>query len=126
MAETATAPAADRAALEAEHAALAARLEARASILEVRRGSVALFVGLLGVGLTGKLSWDRWGIWKPGEPRPEKQVGPPLHIWLAAIVTIAVLLYAIRYYRRAKRLLEEEDALFARFREVRAALGYDA
>jgi hypothetical protein len=113
-------------ALLAEHAALAAKLEARRSILEVRRASISLFLGFILVGLTGKLGWDRWGITKPGQVAPAPQHGPALHIWATMLVAIVVLALAIRYYLRAKHLLEEEEALFARFKEVRTALGYDA
>jgi len=119
-------PGADLAALRAEHEALAARLAERGSILEVRRASVALFVGFMGVGLSGKLGWDRWGITKPGQIAPTPQVGPPLHIWAAIVVTCAVFALSIRWFLRARRQLAEEDALFARFREVRARLGYEA
>jgi hypothetical protein len=122
----AAAPGADLVALRAEHDALASRLAARTSILEIRRASVALFFGFLGVGLSGKLGWDRWGITKPGQIAPAPQVGPPFHIWVAVILTCLAFALSIRWYLRAKRLLAEEDALFARFRELRAALGFEA
>jgi uncharacterized membrane protein YbhN (UPF0104 family) len=111
--------------LRAEHDALARTLEARASILEVRRASIALFVGLLGVALTGKLGWDRWGIQSPGHA-PVPQHGPALHVWISMAVAVALLAWSIAGFVRARRLLALEDASFARFRELRRALGYDA
>jgi len=120
------APADPKAALRAEHDALAERLAARASIVEVRRASIALFFGFLGVGLSGKLGWDRWGIVKPGDIPPEPQHGPPLHIWAAILAACFAFALSIRWFLAAKRLLAEEDALYARFKELRAALGYEA
>jgi hypothetical protein len=114
---------ADRDAQRAEHDALARRLEIRASVDELRRGLVRLFLGLISVGLTVKLAWDRWGVLKPGVVRTVR--GPPLFLWIATAVAVVLLVLAIRALARSRRLAREEDRLFARFREVRAALGLE-
>lgn len=110
--------------LRAEHDALGRRLEARASIDAAKVALQHLFVGLLCVGLTVKLAWDRWGVPKPGVVR-KLHSGPPLFLLLAGAGTIVLLALAIRSLLRARRLMREEDRLFARFRQVRARLGID-
>jgi hypothetical protein len=117
-----TAP--DAPALRAEHDALAKRLEARRSIDEVRKALYELFFGLISAGLAVKLAFDRWGPPKPGVVR-KIHTGPPLFFYLALAVTIVVLLLAIRGFLRTRRLMREEDALFARYRTLRATLGLD-
>jgi hypothetical protein len=101
---------AGRDAQRAEHDALARRLEIRASVDELRRGLMRLFLGLISVGLTVKLAWDRWGVLKPG---------------VVTAVAVVLLALAIRALARSRRLAREEDRLFARFREVRAELGLE-
>src|SRR5689334_15443591 len=116
--------AATAAALRAEHDALAARLETRTSIDLLRRALYTLFVGLIGAGASVKLAWDRWGPLKPGVVR--KVVGTrPLFLYVATTITVVLLLAAIGWLLRARRLAREEDALFARFRALRATLGLD-
>jgi hypothetical protein len=107
----------------AEHDGLARRLEVRASIDELKRGLLRLFLGLISVGLTVKLAWDRWGALKPGAAR--RVDGPPVFLWLATAAAVVLLALALRALVRARRLAREEDRLFARFREVRAGLGLD-
>ena len=107
----------------AEHDTLARRLEVRASVDELRRGLMELFLGLISVGLTVKLAWDRWGVLKPGVVRTVR--GPPLFLWIATAVAVVLLILAIRALARARRFAREEDRLFARFREVRAELGLE-
>jgi hypothetical protein len=107
----------------AEHDALARRLEVRASIDELKRGLVRLFIGLIAVGLTVKLAWDRWGDLKPGVVRIVR--GPPMFLWLATTVAVVLLALSVRALARARRLAREEDRLYARLREVRGALGLD-
>jgi hypothetical protein len=116
--------AADPATLRAEHDALARRLEIRRSVDHVRRGAYLGFAALLGVGLSGKLAWDRWGTPPPGVAR-KLAAGLPVFFLLAAAATILLALLAVREGRRARRLMREEDALFARFRAVRTALRLD-
>ncbi|HEX9242563.1 MAG TPA: hypothetical protein VF875_09010 [Anaeromyxobacter sp.] len=110
--------------LRAEHDDLARRLEVRVSIDLLRRGLVQVFVGLLAMGFAVKLGWDKWGPFPPGVVR-RYQPGPPLFLWIATAVAIILLVLGIRSLLRARRLGREEDRLFARFRELRAALGID-
>ncbi len=110
--------------LRAEHDDLARRLEVRVSIDLLRRGLIQVFVGLLAMGFAVKLGWDKWGPFPPGVVR-RYQPGPPLFLWTATAVAIVLLVLGIRSLLRARRLGREEDRLFARFRELRAALGID-
>jgi hypothetical protein len=114
----------DAAALRAEHDALAQRLAARRSIDWARKALYLLFVGLLSVGLTIKLAWDRWGVLKPGVVR-KVHTGPPLFFLVALSLALVLLALAIRGLLRSRALMREEDALFARFQALRARLGLD-
>ncbi len=118
-----TAPA-DAAALRAEHDALGEKLAIRRSIDELRKALYLLFFGLLSVGLTVKLAWDRWGVLKPGVVR-KIHAGRPLFLFVATGVTIVLLSLAIRGLVRARALMRAEDALFTRYRALRARLGLD-
>jgi hypothetical protein len=113
----------DSAALRAEHDALARRLEIRASIDELRKGLLRLFVGLISTGVALRLAFDRWGPSKPGLVRELR--GPPVFLWIASAVALALLVLAVRALVRSRRLARDEDRLFARFREVRAGLGLE-
>lgn len=115
-------PAAD--ALRAEHDALARRLAIRRSVDEARRALYQLFFGLLSVGLTVKLAWDRFGVLKPGVVRKAMR-GPPLFLWAATAVAVILLVLAIRSFRRTRRLQREEEALYARYRALRETLRLD-
>ncbi len=123
-----TGPEAPRAAatvaLRAEHDALAARLAARRSVDVARKALLQIFVGLVSVGLTVKLAWDRWGVLKPGVPRVH-HAGPPLFLWIAMAFTIVLLVLAIRSFSKARRLMRKEEALFTRYRQLRETLGLD-
>lgn len=110
--------------LRAEHDALAERLAIRRSVDFVRRALYETFAGLLCVGLTVKLAFDRWGIPAPGVVRKIPK-GPPLFLWVATAAAVVLLVLAIRSFVRARRLVREEDALFARYRRLRSALGLD-
>ncbi len=110
--------------LRAEHDELARRLEIRASIDHLRRGLVLLFVGLISMGVTVKLGFDRYGVLKPGVVR-RALTGRPLFLWIATAATIALLVAALGALLRARRLGREEDRLFVRFRELRGLLGLD-
>lgn len=126
MTSTPTAPEAPAsgAGLRAEHDALAERLAVRRSVDEIRRALYAGFAGLLSVGLAVKLAWDRWGTLAPGVTR-RLRTGPPVLVWLAAAAALVLLALAVRAFRRARRLQREEDALFARYRTLRGALGLE-
>ncbi len=115
---------ADAAALRAEHDALGEKLALRRSIDWARKALYLLFFGLLSVGLTVKLAWDRWGVLKPGVVR-KVHAGRPLFFLVALAVALVLLVLAIRAFLRARALMKEEDALFARFRALRARLGLD-
>jgi heme exporter protein D len=111
-------------ALRAEHDDLARRLAIRQSVDEARRALYRLFFGLLSVGLTVKLAWDRYGVLKPGVVRKALK-GPPLFLWLATAIAVVLLVLAIRSFRRTRRLQREEDALYARYRALRETLRLD-
>lgn len=111
-------------ALRAEHDALAQRLAVRTSIDAIRRGLYLVFFGLLSVGLTVKLAFDRWGTPPPGVVR-KLHAGPPLFLWIAGALAAALLLLAIRSLVRGRRLMRVEDALYARFRHLRRELGLE-
>lgn len=118
-------PSSPPAALRAEHDALARRLAVRGSVDLARRGLYQAFFGLVSAGLSVKLGWDRYGVLPEGVLR-KTHPGPPLFLWIATGVTVVLLLLAIRSLLRSRRLAREEDALFARYRALRAALGLDA
>jgi hypothetical protein len=118
----------DAGALRAEHDALAARLATRRSIDLVRKASLLGFAGFLGLGLSAKLAFDRWAPeswWPDGVPRPDPHPGAPFFFLLAALATAVLVALSLRNVARARRLMREEDALFARFLALRAELGLD-
>lgn len=110
--------------LRAEHDVLLARLGVRRSIDEVRTGAYLVFAGLIGAGLAVKLAWDRWGLLKPGVLRKVRQ-GPPVLLWVAVAVAVALLVLSIRAFLRARRLMRQEEALRARLLGLRTALRLD-
>ncbi len=124
MSPTPQVPEADPAALRAEHDALARRLEIRRSIDVARRGAYQIFAGLIAVGAAIALAWDRWGALRPGQVR-KPVTGPPFFLYLATVVALVLLVLAIRSFVHARRMMREEDALFARLRALRGALGLD-
>lgn len=117
-------PPAEAEALRAEHDSLAGRLAVRPSVDALRRGLYQGFFGLLSVGLTVKLGWDRWGTLAQGVAR-KAHPGPPLFLWIATALALVLLALAIRSLLRSRRLARDEDALFARFRELRRVLGVE-
>ncbi len=125
MSETPAAlDASTREALRAEHDALAERLAIRTSVDAARKALYLTFFGLLSVGLTIKLAWDRWGVLKPGVVR--KIVGRrPLFLYVAGTVAVVLLLLAIRWFVASRRLMREEDERYRRYRALRATLGLD-
>jgi hypothetical protein len=117
-------PVNDPAALRSEHDALAARLEVRRSIDCVRRGAYLGFAALIVVGLAVKLAWDRWGTVPPGVVR-KIPTGPPLFFYVAATLAAVLVFVTVRDALRARRLMREEDAIFARLVALRGLLGLD-
>jgi hypothetical protein len=111
-------------AARAEHDELARRLEVRVSIDHLRRGLILVFVGVIATGFAVKLGWDRWGTLPPGVVRATHP-GQPVFLWIATAVAVVLHVLSVRSLLRARRLGAEEDRLFARFRELRAALGLD-
>jgi hypothetical protein len=111
------------AALRAEHDELARRLEVRSSIDDLKRGLLRLFFGLIAMGLTVKLGWDRWGGGVPGVIRTMR--GPPIVLWIATGAAVVLLAFAVRALVRARRTGLDEDRLFARYQQLRAELGLD-
>lgn len=113
----------DLAALRAEHDALAERLATRASVDRMKEGGVLTFFTVISLGLTCKLAWDRWGWLPVNKPKPEGHY--PLWFLLGALLTLVLLRYAVRQYRRAAALRRDELARFERLRALRARLGLD-
>ena len=107
-------------ALRAEHDALHARLAIRRSIDLVRRGAYAGFAGFLASGLAVKLAYDRWF-----SVRLTRFKGPPVFFFLALGLGLVLLALAASFAARARRLMREEDALYARMRALRDELGLD-
>ncbi len=119
-----TPPEADPVALRAEHDVLATQLESRRSIDVGRRGAYLLFAGLIGVGASITLAWDRWGPVKAGVVR--RVTGKrPLFLYVAMAVTVILLGLAIRAFQRSRALMREEDRLYARYRALRERLRLD-
>jgi hypothetical protein len=114
----------DPTALRGEHDALAEQLAARRSVDHVRRGAYVGFAALIGVGLSVKLAWDRWGPPRAGVVKKLPH-GLPLFFILAIVATLVLAIVAGRALRRAGALRREEDALFTRLRALRVALGLD-
>jgi hypothetical protein len=113
----------DPVALRAEHDALAERLAVRRSVDLVQQGGVLTFFTVLSFGMTCKLAWDRWG-WLPVN-KPSPPDGVALWFILAGLITLILLWTAVRAYRRARVLRDEEDVLFSRLRQLRARLELD-
>jgi hypothetical protein len=110
-------------ALRAEHDALAARLAVRRSVDHLRRGAYSTFVALVAGGVAATVASHRWGAAAAVRPPPS---GPPLFFLIAAAVSAVALAVAVGSFARARWHMRREDALFARFRELRAHLGLDA
>jgi hypothetical protein len=107
-------------ALRAEHDRLAERLTARRSIDLVRRGAYAAFVGLLVSGMAAKLAYDRWL-----STRATRFRGPPVYFFSALALALVLISFAMWFFLRARRHMREEDAEFARMRELRGRLELD-
>jgi hypothetical protein len=104
--------------LRAEHDELATRLAHRRSIDEARKAVYTGFFGAIAVGLSAKLAFDRWL-----STRVTAFKGPPVFFFCAVAVAAVLLALAATWWLRARRHMRTEDALFARFQELRARLG---
>ncbi len=110
----------DTATLRSEHDALAARLSVRRSIDLMRRFAYSAFTAFITGGLSIKLAWDRWF-----SVRVTRFKGPPIYFFVALAVTLVLIAMAVTLYVRARRLMRDEDALYARMRALRDQLGLD-
>ncbi len=113
----------DDAALRAEHDELAKKLGVRRSIDELRAAAYAGFATVIALGLTGKVSWDRWGWIRLPKPPPKGRY--PILPLLAFVLFVVLLTLTVRYVRRARVHREEEQRLIARFEELRRTLRLD-
>ena len=113
----------DPASLRAEHDALAERLATRASVDRMKEGGVLTFFTVIALGMTAKLAWDRWGWLPVHKPKPEGEY--PLFFLLGALLSLVLLREAVKRFRAARALREEEGTLFDRLRALRARLGLD-
>ena len=115
-----SAPATEARALRAEHDDLARQLHARASIDELRKAAYTGFAGLVAVGLSVKLAFDRWL-----SVRVDRFHGPPVYFFAALGLALLLLALAGRWALRSRGHMRREDALYVRFRALRAELGLD-
>lgn len=106
--------------LRAAHDELAVRLAVRRSIDEVRQGAYGLVISGIGSGLAAKLAYDRWWSERPGRFQ-----GRPVWLLLVAAVAGLAILFTLRAFLRARRLMAEERADFERLQALRARLGLD-
>ena len=102
-------PAGDAARVELE--SLRAQLASRTSTVHFAHTGVSLVVAFIFTGAAAKLFWDsirfpRWGL-------------------LALLVAVALVAYAAVQYRRGKRELARELALFESLKGVRHSLRLD-
>jgi hypothetical protein len=109
--------------LRAEHDALAARLAVRRSVDELRTAAYEGFATILAIALAAKFAWDRWG-WSR-LPRPPLRGRYPLLFLAAALLAVVLGTLTVCALRRARAHRDEEERLYARFRELRAALRLD-
>jgi hypothetical protein len=110
--------------LRAQHDALARQLDVRVSIDHFRACAFLGFFGVIAFGMSCKLAWDRWG---PPVPGVEKVIPPggPMFFLIALFVTLVLVAFSVRSYRRYAALAREEAVLFARLKALRAALGFE-
>jgi len=122
----ADAPPSDHASLRRELDDLARRLEVRPSVDVARNGFVLLFVGLLSVGISWALFWDRWDRLDPTDPGVRH---PTVFMTASGLVLVLGAILLVRsavVLRRSRRMAREEAALFTRLRELRRLLEIDA
>jgi len=106
--------------LRAAHDELAVRLAVRRSIDQVRQGAYGLLFSVIGSGLAARLAYDRWWSVRPGRIQ-----GRSIWLFLVAGVAGLAILFTLRAFLRARRLMAEEQADFERLQALRARLGLD-
>jgi hypothetical protein len=119
------APPSDHGSLRLEHDDLARRLEIRPSVDVARNGFVVLFVGLVSIGLSWALIWDRYDKLDPSDPG---RAHPVLFITASVLAGLLGAVLALRgalMLRRSRRMARDEAALFARLRKLRRLLELD-
>jgi len=112
-----------RAALREEHDRIAEEIGTRRSVDHVQTGGVLAFFSVIGVGLTVKLGWDRWG-WLPVN-KPPPQPGVPMWFLLALLVALGLVGFTVRELRRASALRAVEAEKFRRLLALRKELELD-
>jgi hypothetical protein len=112
-----------RTALREEHDRIAEEIGTRRSVDHVQNGGVLAFFSFIGVGLTAKLAWDRWGWLPVNKPTPP----PGLPMWfLLALLGAALLLgFTVRELLRARVLRAVEEEKFHRLLALRKELELD-
>ncbi len=114
-----------QAALRPEHDALARRLAVRRSVEALRRGAILGFLGLVTLGTSWGLLWDRYGK-TPTAFALAHTEAYRFGFLVTGVGAVLLFLGSAVALLRWRRLAREEDRLFARLRELRRALGIDA
>ncbi len=112
-----------RLSLRAEHDRIAEEIGTRLSVDHVQNGGVLAFFSFIGVGLTVKLGWDRWG-WLPVN-KPQPPPGVPMWFLLAMVLAAVLVGFTVREFLRARLLRAVEAEKFARLLVLRRALELD-
>jgi len=112
-----------RAALRAEHDRIAEEIGTRRSVDHVQNGGVLAFFTVIGIGLTAKLGWDRWG-WLPVD-KPAAPPGLPMWFALALLLAATLLGFTVRELLRARALRAVEEEKFHRLLALRRELELD-
>jgi hypothetical protein len=111
-------------ALRAEHDALAKRLAVRPSVDALRRAAVVAFLGLVALGISWALLWDRYGT-APTE-LARRHTGLYLTGFVVTLaVAVALFVAGGVILARSRGMAREEAQLFERLGELRRALGID-
>jgi len=110
-------------ALRAEHDRIAEEIGTRISVDHMQNGGVLAFFSFIGVGLTAKLAWDRWG-WLPVN-KPPPPPGVPMWFLMALVVAAVLVGFTVREFLRARLLRAVEAEKFARLLELRRVLELD-
>ena len=90
---------------------LQAELASRQSIVHFAHSGVATMAALIVGGASAKLFHD--------------SLRTPILAWLAALVSLGLLAYAVVHYRRGRRCMHEEARRYETLLELRRALKLD-